>query len=59
MTFLFTIQSILEVIAVSFIIWGLFNEQKLVRFEKNIMAKIRRKNINAPRNNTNYSKHCA
>lgn len=59
MTFLFTIQSILEVIAVSFVIWGLFNEQKLVRFEKNIMAKIHRKNINAPRNNANYSKHCA
>lgn len=37
------IISILEIIVVAFTVWCLFNEQKLVVFEKRIMKKFRRR----------------
>ncbi len=59
MTFLFTIQTVLEVIAVGFVIWGFFNEQKLVRFEERIACAVRRKALKIVDNGNNCHKHCA
>ena len=35
----YLIQTICEISVASFIIWGLFNEQKLIDFEDKIIAK--------------------
>ncbi len=59
MTFLFALQTVLEILAVSFVIWGLFNEKKLVRFEQRLACTIRRKALKVIRNNGNCHKHCA
>ena len=59
MTFLFTIQTILEVLAVGFVIWGIFNEDKLVSFEENIKCYFQRKNFKVVNNKNRYHKHCA
>lgn len=59
MTFLFTVQTILEVLAVGFVIWGFFNEQKLVRFEEKIKCYIKRRNFKVVDNNNTCNKHCA
>ncbi len=37
------IISVLEIIVVAFTVWCLFNEQKLVAFEKRIVKKFRRR----------------
>lgn len=39
MSTLHLIQTICEILVAAFIIWGLFNEQKLVDFEDKIIAK--------------------
>lgn len=59
MTFLFALQTVLEVLAVGFVIWGIFNEDKLVSFEENIKCYFRRKNFKVVDNNNRYNKHCA
>ena len=59
MTFLFTVQTILEVLAVGFVIWGFFNEQKLVRFEERLVCAIRRKSLKIVDSGDNCHKHCA
>lgn len=59
MTFLFTIQTILEVLAVSFFVWGIFNEKKLVRFEERVICAIRRKGFKIISNGNKRHKHCA
>lgn len=35
----FLIQTICEIVVAAFIIWGLFNEQKLIDFEDKLIAK--------------------
>ena len=40
---MFVLQTIFEIILVSFVIWGMFNEDKFVKFEKRIVAKLRNK----------------
>lgn len=35
----YLIQTICEILVAAFIIWGLFNEQKLIDFEDKIIAK--------------------
>lgn len=37
----YIIQSIIELAAGGFIIWGLFNENKLIKFENKLFKKIR------------------
>ena len=37
----YVIQSIIELAAGGFIIWGLFNEKKLIQFENKFFNKIR------------------
>ena len=39
---MFFIQTVIEFAIAGFIIWGLFNEHKLVCFEDRIIAKIKR-----------------
>lgn len=38
---MFMISSIFEIIAATFIIYGIFNEEKLVAFEEKIVKKIK------------------
>ena len=59
MTFLFALQTILEVLAVGFVIWGFFNEDKLVEFEEKIKRYIKRRNFKIVDNDNRYNKHCA
>ena len=37
----FMISSVFEIIAASFIIYGIFNEEKLIRFEQKIAKKFK------------------
>ncbi len=53
------LQTLFEIIAAGFIIWGLFNEQKLVKFEDKIKAAVRRRHLKAVDNKVHCSKHCA
>ncbi len=59
MTLGMLIQTILEIGAVGFIIWGLFNERKLVRFEEKIKAAFRRRRLKVATDNHPCNKHCA
>ena len=52
----FMLQTILEIAAATFIIWGLFNEKTLVKFEDRIIARIKRK-IRANRQKRNVYRH--
>lgn len=53
------IQTLLELSAVAFIIWGLFNEQKLVRFEERIKAAFRRRQLKVTPKESPCNNHCA
>lgn len=53
------LQSLAEILAVGFVIWGLFNEKKLVKFEDNIRAFFRRKKLKVTKNIHTYNKNCA
>lgn len=59
MTLLMTLQTILEIAAVGFFIWGIFNEKKLVRFEERIASAVRRKALKVTRSDNACHKHCA
>ena len=52
----FMLQTILEIAVATFIIWGLFNEKTLVKFEDRIIARIKRK-IRAKRTKRNVYHH--
>lgn len=59
MTFLFTVQTILEVLAVAFFVWGIFNEKKLIRFEERVVCAFRRKGLKLISSGNERHKHCA
>ncbi len=40
---MFILQTILEIAVAVFIIWGLFNEKKLIKFEDRIIDFVKRK----------------
>lgn len=40
---MFVLQTIIEFVIAGFIIWGLFNEDKLVNFEDKIIEKFKNK----------------
>lgn len=40
---MFVLQTIFEIILASFIIWGVFNEDKFIKFEDSLVAKLRNK----------------
>ena len=63
---MFFIQTVIEFAIAGFIIWGLFNESKLVDFEDKIIFKIKRKIRASKKANVyhreapiNNSKNCA
>lgn len=45
MIFSYIIQSILETLAVAFVIWGLFHEDKMIAFENRFFSNIKRKKL--------------
>ncbi len=45
MSLAYLIQSIFETVAVAFVIWGLFHEDKMVAFENRIFSNIKRKQL--------------
>ena len=53
------IQTLFEIGAVAFIIWGLFNEKKLVRFEERIKAALRRRHLKVATKEAPCNNHCA
>ncbi len=61
---MFFIVTILEFSVAGFIIWGLFNEKKLVDFEDRMFAKIKKKfcrkaNIYHRKSHITNNKNCA
>lgn len=58
------VASIIEVVVVAFLIWGLFNEEKFVDFEDKIIDRIKGKQkrvckIHKLHNKTGNPTHCA
>ena len=45
MSFIHLVQSILEIVLIAFVVWGVFHEDKLIKFEKNIFAHFRRRKL--------------
>lgn len=62
---MFFIQTVIEFAIAGFIIWGLFNESKLVDFEDRIIAKIKRNirrkkaNVYQRQSASHNNKYCA
>lgn len=56
----FALQSIFEILVAAFLIWGLFNEEKLVDFEDKVLAIIkalvRRRRMHRKRSANAYRK---
>lgn len=40
---MFVLQTIFEIILVGFVFWSIFNEDKFVKFEERLVAKLRNK----------------
>lgn len=53
------IISVLEIIMVAFTVWCLFNESKLVAFEKRIMRKFRHNKLKVIKGGKNANKYYA
>ena len=45
MSVLHLIQSVFELAVIVFIVWGFFNEDKFICFEKRLMSSIRRRKL--------------
>lgn len=58
MTFIDTIKTLLEIAVAAFIIWGIFNEKRLVAFERKILSHFRRKRLRVIKSN-NVKQHIA
>lgn len=63
MSLSYTLSTIFEIAVGGFIIWGLFNEGKLVSFEKKLFAKIKsyfsKPAVNVVRGRAERTRHCA
>lgn len=53
------IISVLEIIAVGFTVWCLFNEKKLVAFEKRFIRSLRRRKFKVIKGGQNIKKYYA
>lgn len=53
------IISVLEIIAVGFTVWCLFNEKKLIAFEKRFIRSIRRRKLRVIKGGQNVNKYYA
>ena len=58
MTLLDALKTLFEIGAASFIIWGIFNEKRLVAFERKILCAFRRKRLHVVKTD-NVKKHIA
>lgn len=52
MTLTFTLQTLFEILLVVAVFWGIFNESKLIAFEKRLVANIKRRKLRVVRNNS-------
>lgn len=52
-------QTLLEVLAIGFIVWGYFNQDKLVSFENRIKAFFKRRKLTVKSSSSSYNSHCA
>ena len=59
MSTLHLLQTILEVLAIGFIVWGYFNQDKLVSFENRIKAFFKRRKLKIGGNVGTCDRHCA
>lgn len=59
MSTLFAFQTAFEILMAGFIIWGIFNEGVLVKFEEKIVAFFRRKKMRVVKNSVSGNRHCA
>ena len=50
----FALRTIIEIVLVVALVWGIFNEQKLIAFEKNILAIVRRNKFKVIKNTPSY-----
>ena len=53
------IISVLEVLAVGFTVWALFNEQRFVEFEDRVKVYLRRKGFKVIKGGKKAGKNCA
>ncbi len=53
------LQTMCEAIAIGFVVWGLFNEGKLVAFEKRLKCYFNRRRLKIRNSENKFSKHCA
>lgn len=53
---MFILQTLLEIAVAVFIIWGLFNEKKLIKFEDRVIDFIKRK-VSSSRAKRNVYRH--
>ncbi len=53
------LQTVCEAIAIGFVVWGLFNEGKLVAFEKRVKCYFNRRRLKVRKPNKTPSKFCA
>jgi hypothetical protein len=58
MTFADIIRTFFEIGVAAFIIWGLFNEERLVAFEEKVLSRLRRKRLRVIKTQ-NVKKHIA
>lgn len=40
---MFVLQTIFEIVLAGFVFWGIFNEDKFIKFEERLVAKLRNK----------------
>ncbi len=59
MSTLHLFQTVLEIVAVGFIIWGYFNQDKLVSFENKIKSHIKRRRLKVKTADSSFNRHCA
>lgn len=45
MTLSFTLSTIFEILLITAVAWAIFNENKLIAFEKNLLALIKRRRL--------------
>ncbi len=59
MSALHLFQTVLEIVAIGFIIWGYFNQDKLVSFEEKIKSQIKRRKLRVKTTDSSFNRHCA
>ncbi len=54
MSLSFAFTTVFEVLLVALVVWGIFNEDKLIAFEKNLKALVRRRRFKVLKNSSAY-----